>query len=361
MGHLKSDHLNILVRSPNWVGDAIMALPLIHALKKAHPDSVIHILAKPWVMPIWAQHPQVDQVIALKPSSRSGLGNWLSMIAQLRQQHYDWALILPNSFSSAWLLVWSGIKKRVGYRREGRGWLLTHGLKWSQQHDQMARPKVYLHIAQRAGLIQEKTNQSWDFTVHPSVRARAQADTLLPEQPGCTIGLAPGSVAPSRRWPEERYAALIKKLAAQHDRIVLIGSKSDQAIAERVARTAGKQVLITAGKTDLDTGLAVMQKMDLVITNDSGAMHMAYASQVPVLVLQGAADPRVTGPFGNHHVIVRDQTLACAPCVKNICPLKHMACMNNISVDQVFQHSNELLDKACRANHSDPKGQQPRP
>ena len=321
----------ILLRSPNWVGDAIMATPVPLALKQTWPDSRIHVLAKSWAAPVWENHPAVEKIISL---GKSGL--W-----DLRQEKYDLGLVLPNSFSSAWLAFWANCRERVGYVAEGRSWLLTTRLPWTHSESTRARPLVYLHIAQAAGAAVPL--QAWPFMVRVTVAESKRAQELLGgEDNRPWVGLAPGSVALSRRWPRERYAQLADRLAQRGRRIVLVGSQADAETALGVARLMKSPPLVLAGKTNLREALAVIGKLALLVSNDSGSMHAAYAQDVPVLVLQGAADPVVTGPFGDKSQVLRAEGLDCAPCVRNDCP-RGLACMLAISVEQAQAAAEDLL------------------
>jgi ADP-heptose:LPS heptosyltransferase len=156
------------------------------------------------------------------------------------------------------------------------------------------------------------------------------------------VGLAPGSVALSRRWPAERYARLSDRLVQAGCRVVLLGSGADAETARAVASQAKFPPLILAGRTNLREAFAVVSCLALLVSNDSGAMHEAYAQGVPVLVLQGAADPRVTGPFGARSRNLRAEGLDCAPCVRNECP-RGLECMLAISVEQAFTAASEML------------------
>ncbi len=339
----------ILIRSPNWVGDAVMATPVPRALKRTLPDCQVHILAKSWVAPIWERHPDVDRIIVMDPEKRRGLWRWISLVMSLRNSRYNLAIILPNSFSAAWLAFWAGCQVRVGYSSDHRAWLLNKKLPWTNGTRHLARPQAYLNLARAAGadvdLCQERI-----FTLKISPEESAKADKLLgPKIPRCCIGLAPGSVAPSRRWPTERYAQLADRLIKQGYQVVLVGSQEDRRLALAVDRRARNKLLILAGETNLREGLAVIRRLDLLVGNDSGAMHLAYAQGTKVLVLQGAADPQVTGPFGNCGFVLRDENLKCSPCVRNECPRKDMKCMRNISVNQVWQKIQGILSGSVKS------------
>lgn len=318
----------ILLRSPNWVGDAVMATPVPRALKLAYPEAGIHILAKPWAAPVWEQHPDVDRIILLEaPAGR--------LLPGLRQEHYDLAIVLPNSFSSAWLAWRARAKRRVGYATEGRSLLLNARVPWRREYERLPRPQIYLKLAEAAGA--GPAEPPWPFCLRVTAAELARADELLGSKAaGRRIGLAPGSVAASRRWPPDRYARLADRLSQAGHGVVLLGSRDDAAVAGEVAALARCRPLILAGRTSLREALAVIRRLDLVVSNDSGTMHLAYAQDVPVLVLQGAADARSTGPFGSSSRALRAEGLACAPCVRNECERQDLACMLALGVDQVW-------------------------
>jgi len=336
----------ILIRSPNWVGDAVMATPVPRALKKTMPHCKIHILARDWVAPLWERHPDVDRVIPMRGKGKFGLGAWLSTLIKLRRERYDLAVILPNSFSAAWIAWWAGCRQRVGYSAEQRGWMLTRAVPWKDCCRHLPRPQAYLNLAKAAGADVDLC-QEWVFAVKVSSEELARADSLLAKPKsnpsGNWVGLAPGSVAASRRWPAERYAELADRLAALGRPVVLLGSKSDAALADQVIAKSKSKPLSLAGKTSLREMLAVVKRLELLVANDSGAMHTAYSQNIPVLVLQGAADRRVTGPFGANSHVLRDESLECAPCVRNECRLGDLRCMANLSVGQVWEKVQSLL------------------
>lgn len=330
--------VKILVRSPNWVGDAVMALPVARALKGSCPDCQVHVWAKPWVAPVWERHPDVERIVP-----------WGTSLGALRRERYHTAVILPNSFSSAWLAWRAGCGQRVGYATELRAWLLTRAAAWGTEQEQWPRPKAYLALARLAGADADLC-ESWRFDLKVTDAELARADERLGPKSGPLVGLAPGSVALSRRWPAERYAELAGRLIRQGKRVVLIGSPGDREAALAVERLAGAPLLNLAGQTGLREVMAVIRRLDALVSNDSGAMHLAYAQNVPVLVLQGAADSRVTGPFGASGRILRDNSVACAPCVRNECRPGHLDCMLKLTVNQVEQALLSLLSAGSVKN-----------
>lgn len=330
--------VKILLRSPNWVGDAVMALPVARALKAACPDCEVHVLAKPWVAPVWEQHPDVSRILA-----------WDAGVRALRRERYDRAVILPDSFSSAWLAWRAGCKQRVGYAADGRSWLLTRAVAREPGMAAWPRPKAYLHLARQAGADAELC-EAWRIELRVTPAELSRADELLGPRTGVLVGLAPGSIAKSRRWPAERFAALADRLQSRGCSLVLVGSAGDRDAARTVERGTRAPLLNLAGRTGLREAMAVIKRCDALVSNDSGAMHLAYSQGVPVLVLQGAADYRVTGPFGPDSRVLRDASLACAPCVRNECRPGHLQCMLKLTVDQVERELSQMLPAGPRAH-----------
>ncbi len=325
----------VLLRSPNWVGDAVMATPVPRVLKRTWPQGRVHVLARAWVAPVWERHPDVERILVLgTPEARARV---------LRRERYDLALVLPDSFSAAWSSFRSGARERVGYAAEGRSLLLTRAVPRCKAPGHAPRPQVYLNLARAAGADPDLVRE-WVFTLRVSPEELTAADVLLgPRGDGKRVGLAVGSVASSRRWPEDRYAALADRLSGAGHQVVLLGGPNDAELAVRVAARCRRMPRVLAGATRLREAIAVTKRLDLVVSNDSGAMHLAYAQGVPVLVLQGAADGRVTGPFGPAGHVLRADGPDCAPCVRNACDRNDLACMTGISLDAVWTAVRDLL------------------
>ncbi len=339
----------ILLRSPNWVGDAVMATPVPAALARAWPGSRIHVWAKPWVAPLWEHHPDVERIVEFAPRGRRGIGSWLEA-ARLRRERYDLGLVLPDSFSSAWLMLWAGPRQRVGHAAQGRGFCLTRAV--SRPAQPQPRPQTYLELVAAAG-AQADPARNWAFTliVTDEEKQRAAAKLGPARAGGKRVGLAPGSVAPSRRWPLARYAELADRITAAGHQVCLLGSRQDEAAARFVAERLRPPAQILAGQTSLREVMAVIRNLDLVVSNDSGAMHLAYGLGVPVVVLQGAADPRVTGPFGPNSRTVRALGVTCAPCVLNRCPKPSLECMDNITVEEAWNAMADWLTPGREPEH----------
>jgi len=334
----------ILLRSPNWVGDTVMATPVSHLLRHNFPQAKIHILAKPWVAPLWENNPAVDKIIILDRKKDNDFLGWFKLVRSLQQEKYNTIINLPNSFSSAWLSFWLGAKNNIGYATELRDLLLTKKLSWTSLEKITPRPAVYIKLLSllNSGLVY--SGNKWPFIVAAKEDELVKAEEILSTQgQGLKIGLAPGAVAKSRRWPWERYIQLSEILTSQGKQVIILGSKQDKVLADKITVKLGNKVLNLAGKTTLREAIAIIKKLDLLVSNDSGNVHLAYAQNIPVLVLRGAGDDRVTGPFGEKSFKLRADKVACAPCVRNVCPYKDFPCMTKITVKQVVDKIAEII------------------
>jgi heptosyltransferase-2 len=328
--------------APNWLGDAVMALPAIADVRRHWPSAVITVAARGGLAPLFRAVPAVDGVVALDASPPR-----LSVsadAARLREGGNDAALLLPNSFRAA-LVTWrAGIAGRWGYLTDGRGWLLTHGVEVPVA-GRLHQADYYQHLTAALGVPRGPR--------HPVVRAadgdRANARALL-EQEGWRgeplVGFAPGAAYGSaKRWLPARTGELAARVSGTlAARPVIVGSAADCDTAAEVVASAtaaglapGAAIDLT-GRTDLPTLIGVLASCAAFVSNDSGAMHLAAALDVPVTAVFGPtrewATSPLAGPAGRAADIVRTD-VDCRPCMLRTCPIDHR-CMTRITVDDVF-------------------------
>ena len=333
-----------LIISPNWIGDAVMAQPLLQLLRLAHPERAIDVLAPPAVAPVWRQMREVDTVIET-PFRHGALQlkqRW-SLARELRQRAYADAYVLPNTLKFA-LIPWlAGIKRRVGYRGESR-----HGLINVMHHDSVpARPMVafYAALAQSptaalaAGLPRPVLTVS-----SAQIGAVCQRLELALERP--LIVFAPGAeFGSAKRWPAEHFAQLAQTiLAADPDaQVALLGSPKDWDVCNQIVALAKRAgVLNLAGATTLAEAVALIGHAGAVVSNDSGLLHVASALNRPVIALYGPTDPDHAPPFSDMARAL-SLRLACAPCRQRECPLGHQHCLRKLSTDMVWQELQPML------------------
>ncbi len=334
----KSKIKRILVRMTNWVGDAVMTLPALEAVRENFPGSSITVLARPWVVPLVENHPAVDAALPFTKSRGYpwDLAETLRMARQIRQGAFDLAILFQNAFEAAFLARVGGVKYRVGYNTQGRGLLLTHSVIKDEEITREHQVEYYLAILRAMGW----EAKSRDPVLHVGQKALDSATAVLASneigEDGFLLGLSPGAIyGPAKRWPEERFAAVGDRAAKEWGAKVLVfGSRGEQDVCRAVVRSMHEDALDLSGKTSLDEALALIKKCDFFVTNDSGLMHAAAALEVPLVAVFGSTDAVATGPRGNKSRVVQCDT-DCAPCLKPECP-DDFRCMLDIEADEVW-------------------------
>jgi len=339
----------ILVRGTNWVGDAVMTLPACVALASACPQAQIEVLAKPWVAAVYEASPAVSRVITLddKQAHAGAFGLW-RLSQELKARRYDWAVLLQNAFQAA-LLAWlARVPVRLGYASDARGPLLTHAVARTPRVRSMHETAYYLHILAQAGLLEaEPPALGVPPALDLSPRDQGWAEGFLAGEgleSGRLLGIAPGaSFGPAKCWPVERFAAAARQLAGQgFQAVLLFGSGAEAAATRAVAQgLEGLKVIDLAGRTGLAQALALLGRLDLFLTNDSGLMHAAAALGVPTVAVFGSTNPLTTAPLGPWVELVR-HPVECSPCLKPVCP-RDLRCFTAISAEEVVRAAAGLL------------------
>jgi heptosyltransferase-2 len=318
----------ILVRATNWVGDAVMSLPALQAIRGRFPTAHIAILAKPWVADLYAREAIADEVILYGAKSI-----WLTGV-DLRRRHFDCAILLQNAFEAGWIAWLAGIPTRIGYNRDGRGLLLTRAVTVPKRGEIPGHQRFYyLELLRRAGLIEALPESG---AIRLERRTGAAPKRVIGVSPGAAYGTA-------KRWPPERFAEAAGMLATRRGAsILLFGSQSERPLCEEIAHLLnGHAVTNYAGQTTLAQFIDLAAGCELFLTNDSGAMHIASALGVPTVAIFGATDDAATGPTGAHARVVR-VPVECSPCLLRECPIDHR-CMTRLSAERVAQEALHLL------------------
>lgn len=324
----------VVVRPPNWLGDAVMALPAIAAVRHRFADAHLTVAAVPAVAAIFREvtDSRPDAVLELPPSSRQA-------IARLRDGAFDIGILLPNSWGSAWQFRRAGITERWGYGGGLRGALLTRAVP--RPRGVLHQADYYRHLA--AALDLPGADRAPHVAPRPSSLQRA--DHLLTSAgvaPGTDlVGVAPGAAyGQAKQWQPERMAEVAARLVDQSGvTCLLVGASHDRAAGRAVeswlranAPAAAGRVVNLIGRTSLPNLVGVISRMSALVTNDSGAMHLAAAVGRPVVAVFGPTNERATHPIGDHHVLTAP--VFCRPCMLRDCPIDHR-CMKRISVDDV--------------------------
>jgi len=342
--------VTVLVFSPNWLGDAVMALPAVADIRRHAATRRLVVAARPGLAALWHIVAGVDDVVVI-PRAR-GAARWRTLrlnAEAIGRAGADIAVLLPNSLQTAWMARRAGIPERWGYRRNLRGWLLTRAVR---------RPRGLVHQADYYRLLVAAAGISIGeraprLGVPPAIVGEAR-DMLMAAgwTPGARLlGIAPGSAyGGAKRWPPERFAAVAAELARAHGLLpVLVGSEADRAAACAIEAELGKigqagsrpASINLAGRTDVPRLAGVLTLCAAFVSNDSGAMHLASAVGTPVVALFGPTDERVTAPV-DARARVLTAAAWCRPCLLRECPLDHR-CMNGIDAGTVARAAGELL------------------
>jgi heptosyltransferase-2 len=343
--------MKILVRAANWIGDSILSIPALEAVRARWPSAEIVALARPGVAGIYAGQPFVDRVIPLETGG--GLKDFRAMETvanRLRAERFDSALLLPNSFSSAWLAWRAGIPERIGYSRDGRAILLTRKIRVPRT-DEIPRHEAYyyLELLRRAGWC-DAVPQITEALLRASVDALDEAENQLqaagapPDRPRLAIaaGAAYGS---AKCWLPERFAEVADRLIDDfRASVILFGTSSEREITSRIALCMKQSSVNLAGLTDIALLPALMARCRLFVGNDSGAMHVAAAVGIPVVAIFGPTDPEGTAPLTERRTLLREPVF-CSPCFLRTCPIDHR-CMKRVQTNAVYDAARNWLERA---------------
>lgn len=330
--------MKILVRATNWIGDAVMSLPALRAIRERYPEAEIAVLAKPWVSALYDRERSINRVVPLK--AESGARDWKAkkkLIRDLRREDFDLGILLPNSFESAAVLRLAGVKRIVGYARDGRSFLLTEAIPVPRPGEIPEHERFYyFELLRRAGIVDRLPDVS-EIRFDCIEQRRAKGEQLfgmlgvqLP-----VIGISPGAAFGSaKRWLPERFAEAGVKLAGRIGAsIAVFGSDSEKDLCESVAIASGGRNF--AGSTALAAFIEMTAACSLFLTNDSGAMHIASGLGVPTVTVFGPTNEKATGPLGAGALVIREP-VDCAPCGLRECPIDHR-CMTGVTVDRVVE------------------------
>jgi heptosyltransferase-2 len=325
----------ILIVAPNWIGDALLAQPLFARLLRKHPGATIDALAPGWTAPVLRRMPEISEVVDA-PFGHGDLKlavRW-RLARALRGRAYDQAFVLPNTLKSALIPFFAGIPVRAGFVGE-----LRHGLL-NRVHrlDERALPLMaerYAQLAEEPGSPPQRPLPEVKLRVDLENLASALARLgLSRDQP--LVAFCPGAeYGPAKRWPARHFAELAIKLAAQGRAIWLFGSDKDREIGEDIVRLSRGTAVNLCGRTDLASAIDLLSLAEVVISNDSGLMHVAAAVGRPVIALYGSSSPEHTPPLSKISRVVRTG-IECSPCYARECPLGHFKCMIDLAPARVL-------------------------
>lgn len=321
--------------APAWVGDTVLAQPLLRRLHQRHPGAAIDALAPPWTAPVLERMPEVREVV-LGPFRHGELGlrARYRLARSLKTQAYDQAIVLPNSLKSALIPLLAGIPLRTGFVGEMRRGILNDARALDRQR--------YPLMVERFALLAEPRHAPLERPLpRPvlSVGAEQRAETLARlclAPAGPLAVLCPGAeYGPAKRWPAEYYAALAGRLGDLGYTAWALGSPKDAEAGAEIERLTAGRCLNLCGRTSLADAIDLISGAALVVTNDSGLMHVAAALDRPMLALYGSSSPGFTPPLSERAQVLK-LDLPCSPCFQRECPLGHFDCMRRLTPEQVL-------------------------
>jgi heptosyltransferase-2 len=328
--------MKILIRATNWVGDAIMALPALRAVRRRFSDAEIAILALPYVADIYRDQEICDRFILYdRGGTHAGLSGRERLAAELRAQSFEVALLLQNAFDAAWLAWRAGIPQRIGYARDARTILLTKPVAVPKPGEIPPHEKFYyLELLCRAGWLEslpEESSIALKIPEENRCRAAAflRASGARPDAMRIAVGAA-ASYGSAKCWPPDRFAEVLNRLQMQRDAdVILFGTAAEQDVSAAIASDMRCHSIDLTGKTPIGELPALLSQCHLFVGNDSGAMHVAGAVGLPVVAVFGPSDPHGTAPVTPRCTIVQQKPY-CSPCFLLRCPTDHR-CMKAIT------------------------------
>ena len=332
--------MKLLIRATNWVGDAILALPALYAVRSKFPDAHISILARPYVADIYRGQGVCDELVAYDPiGEHRGWTGRQRLISDLRSRHFDVALLLQNAFDAAWLAWRAQIPQRIGYARDARSLVLTKAIAVPKCGEIPPHETFYyLELVRRAGWL-DTLPQVDQIKLQVSDSAKRQAAQTLvdagarPHARRIAIG-AGASYGSAKCWPPERFAEWANRFLAHNDAdVILFGTAAEAPVSNAILATMHRKPIDLTGKTAIADLPGLLSRCHLFLGNDSGAMHVAAAVGLPVVAIFGPTDPFGTAPVTPRCTIVQQKPY-CSPCFLRRCPTDHR-CMKQVTPDMV--------------------------
>lgn len=347
------DIKRVVVRGTNWVGDSVMTVPALRALRRLLPDAKITLALRPSAKGIFSEADFIDDVLVY---NRRNAFSVVSQAREWRRREFDLAVLFQNAFEAALIPFLAGVPLRLGYATESRQAMLTHPLPLPDWRSSKHEVFYYLYLVTALEQLLAGTSTVCDadpdISLSISEARKAEAAELLRSYgvnvEKSLVAICPGSInSRAKRWPAERFAALADRLMDQQRQVVIIGSPDEIDVTNEVTSRMRNRPVVLTGKTTLDQITAALASVDLVVTNDTGPAHIAAALGCHTIVIFGPTNPLTTRPFSFKAEILRHPP-DCAPCMLRDCPIDHR-CMTAITVDEVFEHSHALLKRSSFA------------
>ena len=322
-----------------------MTTPAVRAIRQRFPSTHISLLAKPWVVPVFESSKHIDQLLIYDDNGRhKGILGKFRLARDLKKYHFDAAILLQNAFEAALITFLADIPIRIGYDTDVRQLFLTHAVSCTNEIKKKHQTGYYLNIIRGIGIKEDNR----ELYLRLNQKDRFRAEKILLEQhlslDDKIVGINPGATyGPAKQWPFDRYARLADKIQTfTKAHIIIFGGPNDRNLGKKISQKMQYRPIDLSGKTSLGEAMALIERCDLFITNDSGLMHVAAALDVPLIAVFGSTNSITTGPLSQNSRIVQ-VPLECSPCLRPECPKGHLNCMDQISVKMVFNVVKDML------------------
>lgn len=345
-GETMSHPKNIIVRMPNWLGDLIMATPVLADLRAHFPEATITAMCQSNLASVLKHDPNLNEIYGYKrPNGWIHHPEHWAIIDKVRYGKYDLGVLLTNSFSSAWWFWLGGVKKRIGFAGNVRSLLLSNAVSFPPETQTQHLVLTYKALLKPLGIPLSNTSPQLYLT--PEERDAAKEllkrfgvivgkHTIVGINPGAAFGTA-------KCWLPDRFHAVTQKLIEDPNvRVVYFGDPAGVSVVNEICTDLPEQVINLAGKTSLRELMALVNTCSVFLTNDSGPMHMASALGIPLVAIFGSTSDVKTGPYAGGKVIHKH--VECSPCYKRVCPID-FRCMKRIEVEEVYIELRKLIEK----------------
>jgi len=343
----------VVVRGTNWIGDSVMTVPALRALRRVLPNAEITLVLRPSAKGLFEESDFVDKLLVY---DRRNVFSVFSQVREWRKRKFALAVLFQNAFEAAFIPFMAGVPLRLGYATEARQSLLSHPVPVPEWRSSRHEVFYYLYLVTALEQLLYQSSDICEADPDASLnisRARVLAAEKLLQSHGLSpdrnlVVICPGSInSRAKRWPAESFASLTDRLIEEQRQVVLVGSKDEVDVSCSVISRMKKKPIDLTGATTIDELTAILGLADLVVTNDTGPAHISAALGRPTLVIFGPTNPLTTRPFSGQAEILRHPP-DCAPCMLRDCPIDHR-CMTAITVDEVLEHANTILKRVSFA------------
>lgn len=334
---LEREFEKIIIRMPNWIGDLVMATPILTDVRKAFPRAHITAMSLSPICDLLSEDKDIDELFCFNKVNAFGRrSEKKDLIEKIRQGNFDLGILLTHSFSSAWWFWRGKVQCRLGYRGNGRRFLLTKSLPLPEDVEERHLVKTYKGLLTKVGIPLSDSKPRLYFTEKELEEARLLLHQFGIEPKYKLVGINPGAAYGSAKcWLPERFREVTKRLLEKENiKVVYFGDGGGRSLTEEICK--GLPVVNLAGATTLRQLGALVQLCSVLLTNDSGPMHIAAAVETPLVALFGSTEPLATGPYETKKARVIYKKVECSPCYKRTCPID-FRCMKRIESDEVYE------------------------